>query len=149
MLQSDRHMAVAASRHHALNYPPLPPPKIFCFDDSSNIRSHFVSMFIHKDFAFGRRVIEVVNRAFEGGLLVKWTKDTQIQPGDTELFVGIQLGIHQLGGAIFGFIFFLIFSILAFIAEILAHKRVQILNPSRFWVIVDVVINNNCYFFNK
>lgn len=144
-LQSDRYMAVAASRNHALNYPPIPPPKMFCFDDSNDIRTQFISMFIHKDFAFGKRIIEVVNRAFEGGLLIKWTKDIQLHRTDPDVLTPMPLGIHQLGGAIFGFIVTLIISILAFIAERLAHTRVRKLHPSRFWIIIDMIINDNCY----
>lgn len=147
-LASDPLLAVAVSRHHSQNYPPIPAYKMTCFDESQTIRSYFISMYIRNDQPYFPAIAYLTERAFEGGLFVKWTKDEQITNVKPEILVLTPLGIEHLGGALFGFVLIMMSSVWAFVAELLTYKRARLENPRLFWVLMEKLINSERYLLN-
>lgn len=105
-------------------------------------------MYIRNDEPYLPEIARLTERAFEGGLFVKWTKDEQILNVKPEILVLTPLGIEHLGGALLGFFLIMMSSVWAFVAELLTHKRLRLANPRRFWVLMDKLINSERYLLN-
>lgn len=147
-LASDPKLAVAVSRHHSQNYPPIPAYKMTCFDESQTIRSYFISMFIRNGSPYYAEIANLTERAFEAGLFVKWTKDEHIFNVKPEILVLTPLGIEHLGGALFSFVLIMMSSVWAFVAELLTYKRARLENPRCFWAFMEKLKNSERYLLN-
>lgn len=144
-LEIDYRFAVGVSRLHAKNYPPIPFQKLRCFNEYESIYSYFIAMFVREDHPQLEQISRLTQRAFEGGLIVKWQKDAQLVRKEITGFDVQQFGVQHMGAALLCFIVCLIFSIMAFVAEILVHRQVSKPNPSRFWIIYEMLIDNERY----
>lgn len=141
-------LAISVSHQHARNYPPMPFTEMTCFDQFEAIHTYFISMLVWKDHPALLDVITLTNRAFEGGLIVKWARDIQFNPKQETALKLVAFQLDHLGASILCFIVCLCFSVMAFFGEILTFRKVNEPNPHKFWIFGDYLINNDRVFLH-
>lgn len=132
-------LAIGGSRQHILNSRFYSPEKMFCFDRNEIIASYQPRLLMRKDFPFKSRVNEIIRNAFEGGLFVKWSRESKRQRERViqhERFLAISLQVS------FGpFLFFCgcgsILATLALLSEYIIFKKMSQKNRSRIWVYLE------------
>lgn len=141
-------LAVGVSSHLARNYPPVPYTEMKCFGDTESIRGRFIAMYVWKGHPLLAEILSLTNRAFESGLFVKWHREVQHSPKEMYKFPVVQFEVEHLGAALVCFSIFLFAAFVAFATELVIHKKLRAPNPHRFWILIDVIINDNRYFLN-
>lgn len=151
-LVDDDHLAVIASKRHAMANHRIPNWLIYCFDNQDRILGYPVSMFMpNDDYQLHESVNKFVQFAVETGLFVKWTKDSQSpfkqskQPANTK-FLTHQLTIEQFFTGLAFYAVFTTFSIGAFVAEQIVKRFVRQPNAGRFWRIAEMLIDGDRHF---
>lgn len=128
-------LAIGNSRQRILNSPIYSQSKIFCFNRSENIASYQPALFMQKTFQMNRRFDKIIRNAFESGLIVKWSRDSQrkkereIQPEIIESILLKEMAFLYI---------LLLFpgsfiSILSFLCELIIHWKMRQSDSSRTW----------------
>lgn len=143
-------LAVGGSRQHILNSHQYSMSNLFCFSRNENIASYPSVLLMRKDFAFKSRIDHIIQNAFEGGLFVKWNRDSQrkmkrkIYPDSSpELTLkeyGILFSIFALGWSL---------SALVFICEYFIQNKLKESNTSEIWKFLDRFIDAKRYYFKN
>lgn len=147
MLLSDK-IAVGVSRHHAMNYPLVPFTELTCFNEYPPIYTYFISMFVHENYQRREDIFQLTQRAFESGLFIKWHREIQLKPKPIADYQWEPFQIEHMGAAVLASISVLGFAVGFFILEIISFRKIHERNPSRFWIIIEMIINNKRYFLN-
>lgn len=143
-------LAVGGSRQHILNTRQYSMSNLFCFSRDENIASYPSVLLMRKDFAFRSRIDYMIQNAFEGGLFVKWNRDSQrkmkrkfyldTKPELTLKEYGILFSIFALGWSL---------SILVFICEYFIQNKLKETNTSEIWRFLDRFIDAKRYYFKN
>lgn len=144
-------LAVGVSRHHILNSSPLPTSQMYCFDESQTLHSYFISMYVRRNHTAFKKIMDVTESSFKGGLFVKWTSDVNREQRLPYVAVshGIApLRVEHIAGGLVSFTFLTNCSLWAFLAEKLTHHRARIRNVHPFWQFIENIISPECIFFN-
>lgn len=149
-LRDNERFAVAVSHRHAMTNPKLSYSMIYCFTDREQIYRYPVSMLIKKDHAMLDAINEHIQRAVEGGLLVKWLKDID---GKLNKMIDADLGpkkltIEHISTAFMLYTIFGSLAVVAFIVELIVHPRASRPGASRIWKIVDMLIDGDRHFLH-
>lgn len=147
-LESTPKIVIAVSRHHSQNYCPVPAYKMSCFDESHSIRSYFISMYIRKGHPYLKDMQTITQRAFEGGLFVKWTKNAQVNIAQSNEHEVTPLGLLSLGGALLCIVVGLPLAVLTFLAEMFLYKQIQLPNPPCWAAGMEKFVNTDRLFLN-
>lgn len=134
-LKHDDYLAVGGSRQRILNSRSYSPSKIFCFDQKESIAVYQQALFVRKDFALRRKVDKIIRRAFEGGLVLKWDRDSQRKKEHIIPYVPPpQFTLEEYAVA---FVFIIgvgsFMSTSAFVCEIIINRKMNQMNRSRYW----------------
>lgn len=71
-------VAVAVSRTEFQQHSQVQTNRIYCFNKAENIHNFSISLNIRKGFEHFEAVIDIVQRAFETGLIQKWQNDEKL-----------------------------------------------------------------------
>lgn len=128
-------MAVGASKLQILNSPSFSPSKHYCFGDSESILTYHVSLLLKKNTSMEIRINQIIQHAFEAGLLVKWGQNYKYEYEDEFFLVpkGQMTISNALTAVVFGLGVGLPLAFLAFFAEIIVGYKMKRPNPSQFW----------------
>lgn len=145
--QLDRNakLAVAISRERTLD---LKSSSKFCFEYPETIYEYPMSFSVRQHFPYLRELNRFIQMASAGGLIMKWRVDNQIQAhynNKENTYQNFTMGNYYGFFIIWGIIFLIDFGIL--LLEIFVHKKVRMSNPSRFWIIVEMVIDSDRHFW--
>lgn len=107
-------------------------------------------LLMNRKFGLKRRVDEIIRNAFEGGLFVKWNRDSQRKKEHLIPFEPKpQLTLTEYG-------FFLIMcgigwfcSILAFLVELFIQRKLKQNSKSRFWIFSQRLVDSRRYYFKN
>lgn len=129
-------LAVGGSRQYILNSNSYSPSGIFCFDSDENIASFQPRLLIRKDFAKKMKVNEIVQNAFEGGLVVKWSNDIlrrrkPIIPPEPPIGITLKFFSPVL---IFVLLMGSIMSTASFLCERIIHHKLKQCPQSWIWL---------------
>lgn len=143
-------LAVGGSRKYILNSPSYSPQKIFCFDSDESIASYLMVLSMRKDFALKSKVDEIIRNAFEGGLFVKWDRETRrktepIRPYEPKL----ELTLKECAFVCFICLFGYILSNLTFICEIIIYRKIKKNGQSPVWKYLEQFFDGNRNYFRN
>lgn len=143
-------LAVGGSRDYILNSPSYSPLKIFCFDSDESIASYPMVLSMRKDFALKSKVDEIIRNSFEGGLFVKWERDTRrktepLRPYEPQL----ELTLKECAFICFmGSVGFIV-SILTFICEIIIYRKLKQNGRSPVWKYLRQFFDGNRHYLRN
>lgn len=137
-LETDDALAVAVSRERALNNRLLHRDKMFCF--AENIQTQPISLILRKHYPFENDLNEFIVRATEAGFFVKWKKDSRLKY-EHEVFGTQYMKLDHLYGAMLAAFLMLILATFVFITERVAYRRAHSSNATRFWKLVEILMN--------
>lgn len=144
-------LAVGGSRQRILNSHSYSVSEIFCFNRNERIASFQPALLIRRDFAMRQRIDEIIQNAFEGGLFVKWDRDSQRRK--KPLLPYSPKPILTLAEMAVLFVFFLIggwiLSISVFINEIVIKRKNQQPNRIRFWIFLEQMVDGERHYFKN
>lgn len=147
----NKDLAVGGSRQHILNSRSYSPSKIFCFNRDENIASYQPTLLMPKDFALRQRIDKIIQYALEGGLPVKWDRDSQRKK--EQLILYIPHPILKLEEMAVLFVFFLIggwiLSISIFFNERFIWRKMQQTNPSCVWKFLEEMADGERHYFKN
>lgn len=145
-LNCNSKLAVAISRERALNsYSKLYSK--FCFEKFETIHEYPMTFFIRSDFVYLEELNKFIQMASANGLIKKWRVDNQIQRqyGIENTYQKLKLD-HFYGCLIIWCIILMIdFFILSL--ERLVYKKARMPNPSRFWILFEMIIDSDRHFW--
>lgn len=150
-LDWNNRLAVAVSQKHAMNNPVIPNWKIYCFPNTENIFNYPVSMYMRVGHPLEREINEITQRTLEAGLLAKWAVDSRMafkQEARTPIRTK-KLTIENISLILFLCGSFLTFAVLAFIAELIVHRRARSPGAGRFWTTADWLIDGDRHFLSN
>lgn len=118
-----------------MNNPVIPNWMIHCFEDTEHFYGYPVSMSIARNHPLESKINERIQWALEGGLLKKWTSESQSKFKEPiAAHVGpIVLTNEHISIGWMLYLLFLSFACGALIAEQIIYKMAQRPNPTRFW----------------
>lgn len=148
-LEYDTKLAVAVSRLHALNTPAISQKKIYCFTRARNIYSYSVAMPIKLDFQLLPQINYIIRQLLEFGLIERWNKLSQAIATNNEIKRSFKAAKESGGGSslviltvahIMGAIMIMCFghfvAMLAFILEVIVHRKVKNGSRSKIWLML-------------
>lgn len=150
LLKAHDKIAVAISRLTAANDQHNSKSDIFCFEESQNIYSYLISLYIRKGHPDSQMITTLTKMAFESGLFVKWKSMAQVptkrEVEDLSLF---SLKLEHISASIFIYVSTIILAIGLFVAECVVHWQVNQPNPKRHWVFFNfLMVGQRMYFRN-
>lgn len=74
-LMNHRRLAVGMTSQQARTR--RPTKKLFCFDESQAIRRKFISVHVRQQQLLYERIMTIIDRAYEMGLVDKWKRDAE------------------------------------------------------------------------
>lgn len=129
LIQIEKLVAIAVSRHHSDNNPVISPMDMSCFPKTSNIYTYSVSMLTKKFYHLLPKINYVIRGISESGLLTKWQEDIETVKVETKHSSGghgggdvVKLRVRHVEGGFLLWALGLIFASLAFVAEHLMHR---------------------------
>lgn len=138
-------MAMAISREHVHNS--QSNLQTYCFKKSENIHDYAPKFLVRKDFPYLNELKKVIRMAGGSGFIVKQHSNRryrnankyndEIQGTNNYNFIGNQIIYFILFEALF----------LTVYCERSIHKKARQPNPRRFWLIAEVIIKPNKYFW--
>lgn len=147
-LTTDKHLAVAVSRQRAMNNHAIRRSKLYCFDETQNVRTYFVAMYVNNNCFTRDQIYKLTKRFFESGFFTKWTMDSNINHADFNNQLVKKISFDHILGAIFGCSFTFAWGVIQFILEILSHKRARRSNAGRIWILLDRLHDNERHEWN-
>lgn len=144
-LDQNSKLAVTISRERTLNFK---SSSKFCFEYPETIYEYPITFPVRRHFPYLKELNKFIQMASASGLIWKWRVDNQIQTDYTTKENTYQ---HLTLGNYYGFFIILCIILLIDLAilllEIFAHKKARMPNPSRFWIIVEMIIDSDRHFW--
>lgn len=148
----NENLAVGGSRQRILNSRSYSPLKIFCFDRYESIASYQPALLMRKDFVLRQRIDELIQNAFEGGLFVKWDRDSQRKKEHIFRYEApLEITMEEFYVAYFIFGSGLAVSFLSFTLEHLIQWRFRHTQKPRLpaWTFYQTVVDGRRNFFTN
>lgn len=152
-IKSNDYMAVAVAKAYVMNNPRWPNGDFFCFPDADRIQGYPISFFVSAHthathHSVLSRMNGVIQMAVEGGLLAKWSSDTEQTLMDDQpyTFGPQQLSFNRLFMPLCFYVSLTFIATIIFIVELIVHSKITRPNASRFWVIVNMAIDGKRHF---
>lgn len=146
-LNHNAKLAVAISRERTLNLN-LKSSSKFCFEYPDTIYEYPMTFSIRRHFPYLKDLNRFIQMASAGGLIWKWRVDNQIQAHYTiKDKTYQQLTLRNYYGFFIISCIILLIDLAILLLEIFAHKKARIPNPSRFWIIVEMIIDSDRHFW--
>lgn len=146
MLTKNNQLAVALSKQYAMNNLNIPDWQIHCFDDNNQISSYPVAILIRSDHPLKARIAQIVAMAKQGGLIDKWFKDNRPHNKEPVPSGATHITIEDLTLPAVVYIVFVVFAVMAFIAERLIHSNLRRNSSHWFWRRADAFIDGRRHF---
>lgn len=122
-------------------------PQVYCFEKPEIIYEYNLKFLVNKNFSYSKDLNKFIRMASENGLIEKWQKDLlkeyQKRP-DYRTFRS--LSIQNFYGVLVVCLLFIIALIFAFILEKIVYNKTKTVNPSRFWIIIEIIIDPDRHF---
>lgn len=135
-------MAVAVSREYAWNTRFLGRSAVYCFENSEAIYNYALKILMKSDFPLANELNKFIKYATEGGLIVKWVKDNQVQhKRGKELVNVIPLGVPHFNGVLIIYAGLWIFTFLIAIGEQVIYRQARKPNCAKFWIYAEMAID--------
>lgn len=121
---------------------------VYCFDESNNIQTYPLKMFMQKDFPFQRELNKFIKNIEENGLSVKWRKGhifgsfAEKPPKFSSYFVSFEV----ISVLVFICIILLFSAVLILFFEFLIYKKVRTPGTARLWRFIEMAIDPYRYF---
>lgn len=137
-------LAVGVSRRHAAHYlnEDVSKLQIYCFDKTEAIGKISVSIFTRTNFELLPEFNVNIKNLIEAGIINKWASDNQkiIFHRTNDIYV-VTLTLAHLFLAILCIFLGTLAAISAFIAEVVINYKAQSIQPHKFWILVDTLID--------
>lgn len=144
-------LAVGGSRQRILNSRSYSPSKMFCFDQDKSIASYQSALIIRTDFALRQKIDDIIRNAFEGGLFVKWNRDSQrkkkrIDPFEPEYALTLEqyavflVVIYSIG---------CILAIFSFLFEVIIQQKMKQSNRTHIWIYFEQFFDGNRHYLTN
>lgn len=128
LIQTEKLVAVAVSRHHSDNNPAISPLDMSCFPKTANIYMYSVSMLTKKFYHLLPKINYVIRGISESGLLKKWQEDIETVKVETKHSSGghgggdvVKLRVRHVEGGFLLWAMGLVLATLAFAGEHFMH----------------------------
>lgn len=144
-LDHNSRLAVAISREHSQNSRLLLAHDYHCFGKSNIIYEYALKFLVRKNFQYFNDLNRFIQMASSSGLIEKWRSKTQNRFDYTDSFFGYLTFEYFLGIVILGSILWILLIIFLFIERIV-HAKNRKPNPTRFWIIFEMVIDPDRHF---
>lgn len=133
-------LAVALSHEHAMNSRLISISQLHCFDEV--IYDYALKILVQRDFAYTKELNEFIQMASAGGLIKQWHKNNKIRSKyKYEQEISPQITAEKsFGFAIIWLILMMSVILFAFFEQIV-YKKARAQNPSRFWIMIDLIID--------
>lgn len=141
----DKLLAVTISRQRAMNNHAIDKSHLNCFDETQNIYTYFVAMYVNNKRFGLNQIHEITEWFFESGLIQKWVTENRVNAGATHIEQIQKLAINHFLVAFFAYSLTFFAAILDLVLEINTHKRMKLQNVGRFWVWMDILHDNERY----
>lgn len=146
-------VTLGVSRQQILNAPAYSPSKIYCFDRSQIIASYSIALCMKKDFRMQIQtdINETIKKLFEGGLFVKWHRDSQrCEKYEIPFSPSPKVTFDDLAG-IFTFVYVVgsIMSISSFFCEKIIYHKMQQPNKHKIWIYLEQFFDGDRYYFKN
>lgn len=144
-------LAVAVSFEHLKNEEQITRLNLFCFESPNHIYEYPLKILTSKNFQFLCELNGFIEMVSETGFIVKWLKGYKFEPileSETLLqFMEIKLEMFSVFIVICGSL--CVIASLVAALEITAHKKVQMKTVTKFWRIVEMILNPYRYLLFK
>lgn len=146
-LIDDSKLAVAISIAHAYDSSPISPSQIYCFDGSETIHDYTLKFLVRKNFTYMNQLNAFIQMSSEGGLIKKWYSNSSGRTRD-EHFKQLdkQINLKHFHGLLAVEILMKAFTICMFLFEKYVYMKMQMLQPHRLWVFVEMIIDPDRHF---
>lgn len=147
----DKMSTIAISREHAFgHFDTQSNTAIYCFKKTEIIYEYSLKFLIRKEFSYFNELNRFIGMASAGGLIKKWHTDCMI-PKKVHLnhneMIYRTVKLENLQAILMILFIFVTFSFLVLSLECFVYKKVTGSNPSRFWLIVQMIIDPDRHFF--
>lgn len=139
-------LAVALSHEHAMNSHLISISQLYCFDEV--IYEYALKFLVRRDFAYTKELNKFIQMASAGGLIKQWHKNNKIRSMyKYEQEISLQVTAEkEFGFAIIWLILMTSVILFAFFEQIV-YKKARAPNPSRFWMMIDLIIDSDRHFW--
>lgn len=140
-------MAVAILREHAQSSRLSVSSQFYYFEGLEIIYEYALKFLVHKNFSHSNELNEFIKMASENGLIEKWRKDNlKKHQKHTSERIFRQLSVQNFYGVLVVCFVCIIVLIFVFILERIVYSKTKTINASRFWKIVEMIIDPDRYF---
>lgn len=121
---------------------------VYCFDESNNIQTYPLKMFMRKDFPFQGELNKFIQIIGENGLSVKWRKGhifgsfAEKPPKFSYSFVSFE----AISVLVFNCIILLLSAVLFVFVEFFIYKKARTPGTARVWRFIEMAIDPYRYF---
>lgn len=138
-------MAIAISREHV--FKSRFKIHTFCFEKSENIYDYGLKKFVRKDFQYLNELNGFIRMASASGLIEKWHSDKRVRYRRNYNDDIKSVSNYNFAGS--WMLYFILFAVLflTVYCERLIHKKARQPNPMLFWLMAEMIIDPNRYFW--
>lgn len=147
-LKHNSKLAVVTSHEHAMNSHLIAFSQLRCFNEV--IYKYALKFLVRHDFAYINELNKFIQIASASGLIKKWHNDNQIHAKfKYEREISEQLTLEKEYGFAIIWIVLQMSVILFACFEQIVYKKARAPNPSRFWLIIELIIDSDRHFWLK
>lgn len=149
-LQWNNKLAIAISRNYFNDKQFMSISYMHCIRND-NVYEYPLTVLASKSFPFMNELNRFIQRSVDTGLIVKWVEGIHYCTSTPKkpLYEYTEVTFDSLSGSLLLWIFMLATTLLAFITEIIAWRKVQAQNPARIWHYIEMMVNPIRYFLLK
>lgn len=122
---------------------------ICCFEYPQIIYEYPLKMLIRTDFPFQNELNKFIEKATEGGLIVKWLKNYRSFGKEKSQYQYTTFKIESFPIALGIYIFMITLALITVIMEKLVHGKVRTPNSKPIWRYIEMAIDPYRYFLLK
>lgn len=147
-LNYEDNLAVAVSREYAWNTRFLGRSSTYCFENSEAIDNYALKVLMKKDFPFVSELNNFIKYATEGGLIVKWLKDSRVvqRKREQERISFSPLRLQNIHGILIIYASLWIFTFITALLEQIIYRQTRKPNTARFWIYAEMAIDEERHF---
>lgn len=143
-------LAVAVSREHSRNSRLIASSQFYCFENTQIIHKYALRFLIRNNFPNLNELNQFIQMSSASGIIEKWRSMSEIQiPYKNYELHYVEMNLENCAGCFV--LFFLVYVVVIplVVFERIVHKKVQSLNVSKVWLIIDMLIDPHRHFWRE